>query len=384
VGLGPFLLESYTPDQNVTMVRNPYFFGYDQNGTQLPYIDKWVVLIVESQDVSLLKFRNGEIDALAIRPSDVPILVPEAAANDFEVKIGSGVAGTLWISFNEDYGLGEGDPAKDQMRGLFRDIRFRKAVAHAMDKQSIISNLYNGLAAPQWSPVSVGTPWYGGRDYYGGPVTENNAVSYEYSLDIAAGLLDDIGVVDNDGDGIREFADGQPVEFLLETNAGNTLREGFCLILADDLEKIGVKANFQPIDFNTLVTRLLGGTLYEAAVVGLTGTTDPHGGSNVARTTGGLHFWHYSAPDDPYAYELRIDELFDLGMGTFDLDEAFGYYLEYQILDATDSLGMIYSVNQQFTYAIYNHIGNQEVADVASTPTGFPGRTREFIFFENL
>ena len=384
VGLGPFIPESYTPDQNVTMVRNPYYFGYDQNGVQLPYIDKYVHLIVESQDVSLLKFRNGEIDALGIRPSDVPILVPEAAANGFEVKIGSGVAGTLWVSFNEDFGLGEGDAAKDQMRGLFRDVRFRKAVSHAIDKQTIINNLYNGLAAPQWSPVSVGTPWYGGRDEYGGAVTENNAVSYEYDLGIAAGLLDDIGIMDTDGDGYREFADGQIVEFLLETNAGNTLREGFCLILADDLESIGVKVVFQPLDFNTLVTRLLGGTLYEAAVLGLTGTTDPHGGSNVSRTTGGLHFWHYSAPDDPYTYELRIDELFDLGMGTFDLNEAFDYYLEFQILDASEGLGLLYSVNQQFTYAIYDYIGNQNVADVASTPTGFPGRTREIIFFENL
>jgi peptide/nickel transport system substrate-binding protein len=382
VGLGPFLIESYTPDQNVTMKRNPYYYAYDQDGTQLPYVDKYVILTVESQDVSLLKFRNGEIDALGIRPSDVPILVPEAAANDFEVKIGSGVYGTLWVSFNQDFGLDEGDAAKDNIRGMFRDVRFRQAVHYAMDKQSIINNLYNGLAAPQWSPVSVPSPFYGGRSAYGAGIDDAAAVNYEYDLAKAAGLLDDMGLIDNDGDGIREFADGQPVEFLLETNAGNTLREGFCLILADDLEKIGVKANFQPVDFNTLVTRLLSGTLYEACVVGLTGGNEPNGGANVYRTTGGLHFWHYSAPDDPYAYELRIDELFDLGLGTFDLDEAFGYYQEYQVLFATDDIGMNFSVNQQFTYAIYNRVGNQEIADVTATPTGSNGLAWDLVFFE--
>jgi len=381
-GLGPFVVESYAPDQNVTMVRNPYYYAYDQNGTQLPYVDKYIILTVESQDVSLLKFRNGEIDALGIRPSDVPILVPEAALNDFEVKIGSGVYGTLWVSFNEDFGLGEGDPVKDQLRGLFRDIRFRKAVSHAMDKQSIINNLYNGLAAPQWATVSVPSPFYGGRDVYGGPITESSAVNYEYDLTAAAGLLDEIGIVDLDGDGYRDFADGTTVEFLLETNAGNTLREGFCLILAADLDDIGLKVNFQPVDFNTLVTRLLGGTLYEACVLGLTGGNDPNGGANVQRTTGGLHFWHYSAADEPYEYERRIDELYDLGLLTFDNDEAFGYYQESQILYATDSLGMLFSVNQQFTYAIYNYVGNQEIADVTATPSGNNGLAWDLVFLE--
>jgi peptide/nickel transport system substrate-binding protein len=230
--------------------------------------------------------------------------------------------------------------------------------------------------------VSVPSPFYGGRSAYGAGIDDAAAVNYEYDLAKAAGLLDDMGLIDNDGDGIREFADGQPVEFLLETNAGNTLREGFCLILADDLEKIGVKANFQPVDFNTLVTRLLSGTLYEACVVGLTGGNEPNGGANVYRTTGGLHFWHYSAPDDPYAYELRIDELFDLGLGTFDLDEAFGYYQEYQVLFATDDIGMNFSVNQQFTYAIYNRVGNQEIADVTATPTGSNGLAWDLVFFE--
>jgi len=383
-GLGPFMVESYTPDQNVTMVRNPYYYAYDQEGVQLPYVDKYVILTVESQDVSLLKFRNGEIDALGIRPSDVPILVPEAAANDFQVKIGSGVYGTLWVSFNQDFGLDEGDAAKDQMRELFRDIRFRQAVSHAMDKQSIINNLYNGLAAPQWAFQSTPSPFYAGRDVYGGPVTENAAVNYEYDLAKAAGLLDDIGIVDLDGDGYRDFADGTTVEFLLETNAGNTLREGFCLILADDLEEIGLKVNFQPVDFNTLVTRLLGGPLYEACVLGLTGGNEPNGGANVQRTTGGLHFWHYSAPDDPYDYELRMDELFDLGLGTFDNNVAFNYYQEAQILFATDDLGMNFSVNQQFTYAIYNYVGNKEVADVTATPSGNNGLDWDLVWLKNL
>jgi peptide/nickel transport system substrate-binding protein len=363
VGLGPFLIESYIPDQNVTMKRNPYYYAYDQNGTQLPYVDKYIILTVESQDVALLKFRNGEIDSLGIRPKDVPVLVPEAAVGQFEVRIGGPGYGTTWISFNQDYGLNEGDPTKDRLRGLFRDVRFRRAVAHAMDRESIIQSLYYGLADPQWSPVSVPSPFYAGRDCYGCPITERVAVIYEYDPTKASRLLDEIGIVDLDGDGYRDFEDGTTVEFLLETNAGNSLREGFCLILAHDLDALGLRVIYQPTDFNTLVTRLLGGSLYQAAVVGLAGGNDPNGGAGVYRTTGGLHFWHYSAPDEPYAYELRIDELFDLGVATLDSDEAFEYYREFQILYATTDLGLLFSANEQILSAIYTYVGNRQLAD---------------------
>jgi peptide/nickel transport system substrate-binding protein len=382
VGLGPFIVESYTPDQQIVMKRNPYYYYYDQNGTQLPYFDKYVTLIVASQDVELLKFRNGETYAWACRPSDVPLLKSEAAAKGFDVLIGAGVFGTLWISFNEDYGLGEGDSVKDQLRGLFRDVRFRKAVSHAMDKESIINNIYNGLAKPQWSFVSVNSPFYGGRDYYGGPVTEKNAVTYEYDLSKARALLDEIGIRDTNGDGWREFPDGSIVEFELNTNAGNTTREAFCLIMAEDLKKIGIKANTNFIDFNTLVTRLLGGTLYEAVVLGLTGGVEPHGGSNVQPSCGGLHFWHYSGCEEAYDSEVRMNELFDLGAGTLDNDEAFGYYLEAQKLDAEETLGMLYSVNQAFPFVAYDFVGNYGYANPYAHPLTYRGLGWDIIYMK--
>ena len=385
VGMGPWIVESWAPDLNVTFKRNPYYYVFDANGTQLPYADKYVVVTVASQDVSLLKFRNGELDALAIRPSDVPLLKREEATKDLAVGIGGGVFGTLWVSFNEDYGLDEGDAVKDQFRALFRDVRFRKACAHAMDKVSIINNLYNGLASPQWSFASTPGPFYAGRDAYGGPVTETNAVVYEYDLAKAAALLDEIGILDTNGDGIREFADGTPVEFELNTNAGNTLREGFCLILQEDWTSIGLGVNFQPVDFNTLVTRLLSGPLYQAVVLGLTGGLEPHGGSNVQPSGGGLHFWHYSGADDPYDYEVRMDELFNLGAGTFDNDEAFDYYVEAQVLDATSMLGMLYSVNQRSTYTYYNYLGNAQFQALQiGSPQAQNGIGWDIVYLKNL
>jgi len=374
-GMGAFMVQSYTPDQNIVMVRNPYYYHYDENGTQLPYVDKYVILIVASQDVGLLKFRNGEIDAWAIRPSDVPIVKSEEAIKDFTVVLGEGGYGTLWISFNQDV-------EDANLKTLFRDLRFRKAMAYAMDKQSIINNLYNGLAVPQWAQTSMPSPFYPGRDTYGGPITEKDAVTYEYDLGKAAALLDEIGIKDTNGDGVREFADGSPVEFELNTNAGNTLREGFCLIMQEDLAKIGIKADFNPIDFNTLVNKLFGSSC-EAVVLGLTGSDEPNNGANVYKSDGGLHFWHYSAANgDIYEVEKQIDDLFNQAVSTYDNDKAFDLYKQFNILFATQDLGMINSVNQQFTYAIYNDVGNKNIASVIATPSGANGLAWDLVFLK--
>jgi peptide/nickel transport system substrate-binding protein len=379
VGMGPFMVESYAPDQHVTLARNPYYYHYDAEGTQLPYFDKYVVLTVASQDVSLLKFRNGELDALGIRATDVPILKREEAVKNITVLVDPDVAnyGTSWISINQDIGLAEG--THDNMRTLFRKRDFRAAMSHLVDKQAMIDTLYNGLAVPQWSPVSYLSPFYAGRDYYGGPVTETDAVVFEYSLEKAGELLDGIGIIDRDGDGWRDYEDGTRVEIELNTNAGNTVREGVCLIVADRASKIGLKLNFIPVNFNTLVNKLFAMT-GEMIVLGLTGGNEPNSGANVYNSCGGLHCWRYSACDEPNEIEKKIDALLDAAVATLDNDEAFEIYKEYQIMLADDDLGLVYTVNSAFTYAYSNTLGNANIASPSATPSGSNGLTMDLAF----
>jgi peptide/nickel transport system substrate-binding protein len=379
VGMGPFMVESYAPDQYVSLVRNPYYYHYDANGTQLPYFDKYVVLTVASQDVSLLKFRNGELDALGIRATDVPILKREEAVKNITVLVDPDVAnyGTSWIGINQDIGLAEG--THENMRTLYRTRDFRAAMAHLVDKQAMIDTLFNGLAVPQWSPVSYLSPFYAGRDYYGGPVTETDAVVFEYSLEKAGDLLDGIGIIDRDGDGWRDYEDGTRVEIEMNTNAGNTVREGVCLIVADRASKIGLKLNFIPVDFNTLVNKLFAST-GEMIVLGLTGGNEPNSGANVYSSGGGLHFWHYDAADNPTETEKRIDALLDAAVATLDNDEAFEIYKEYQITLADDDLGLVYTINSAFTYAYSNTLGNANISSPSATPSGSNGLTMDLVF----
>ena len=379
--LGPFRVAEYVMDQRVVLERNPHYYHMDPNGIRLPYVDSVIVHIVENQDVSMLKFVNGELDVYATRAEDIPTLNEVAAEKAMTVVVNPDlpVYGTSWIGINQDIGLAEG--THEQLRALFRDIRFRKAVAHSIDKETIIANVYNDLAVPQWSPVSVLSPFYAGRDVYGGPITERDAVIYEYAPETAAALLDEIGIVDQDGDGWRDFANGAKIEFELNTNP-NTIREGIGLIVTDDLRALGLDVTFQPIDFNTLVTRLNSST-GQMILLGLSGGSEPNSGANVYSSSGGLHFWRYSAQTDPTEVELRIDELLAAGVSTYDDDEAFAVYKEYQTLLTESDLGLIYTVNPAFTYAYYNRIGNGQIANPIATPSGGSPRAVELVFFKS-
>jgi len=380
VGNGPYIVTDYQPNVSVTMTRNPYYYGYDSAGTQLPYYDNYVCQIVTNQDVSMLKFRNGEIDVYGLRPEDIPILLPEGAQKGFSVKITDEPGyGTTWFLINQDIGLAEGTDT--EKRDLYRNVQFREAMAYCIDKQTMITNVFNGLAGPQWSPVSVPSPFYAGRDYYGGPITESNAVIFEYDPAKAAGILDSLGVVDQDGDGWRDLPSGAPLTMELNTN-DNTVRVASCLILQDDWRSIGLNATFQVVDFNTLVDRLFGAS-GDLIYLGLTGGDEPNSGSNVYNSCGALHAYRYSACDEPDEVDQRIDELLSLGAGTFDLDEAFDYYTEYQQLLA-HQLGYVYTVVQTFQYAYYNYVGNANFSSTISTPAGNNGLLTELCFDKRL
>lgn len=391
VGLGPYRFVRYDVDQQVVLERNPYYWKVDPNGVQLPYFDQFVFLIVPDQNTLFLKFKAGETDAFAPRPTDWPLLMQGVkdlekdcreltdkticfdSTNSRKLLKDGPLFGETYLAFNQDVEkVAPEKPFYKALQAVFRSVQFRRAMAHAIDKESIIENIYNGLALPQWSPVSMPSPYYDKSESF---------TKYEYDLDKAAQLLDEIGLKDIDGDGTRNITDeflknfanpedrpddltpfgpekDRELEFTLVTNSGNQIREKIVSLLVDDFAKIGVKANARPMDFNALINQLTTST-FEAMVLGLTGGTEPNNGSNVWKTNGRLHFWRYSSKENPPAWEKRVDELFDLGATTFDEDEVKRIYAEFQKI-VSENLPYIYLVNQQFLYASKADLGNNE------------------------
>lgn len=391
VGLGPYRFVRYDVDQQVVLERNPYYWKVDPNGVQLPYFDQFVFLIVPDQNTLFLKFQAGEIDVFGPRPTDWPLLMegvkdlqndcrelPDKticidSTNKRKLLRDGPLFGETYLAFNQDVEkVAPEKPFYKALQAVFRHVQFRKAIAHAIDKTTMIENIFNGLALPQWSPVSMPSPYYDKSESF---------TKYEYDLKKAAQLLDEIGLKDTDGDGTRNITDeflknfanredrpndltpfgpekDRELEFTLVTNSGNQIREKIVSLLVDDFAKIGVKANARAVDFNALVNQLTTST-FEAMVLGLTGSPEPNNGSNVWKTNGRLHFWRYSSKENPPAWEKRVDELFDLGATTFDEDEVKRIYKEFQQL-VSENLPYIYLVNQQFLYASKADLGNNE------------------------
>jgi len=141
------------------------------------------------------------------------------------------------------------------------------------------------------------------------------------------------------------------VEFTMVTNTGNDQRELIGNILKDDLAKIGIRMNFNPIEFNTLIVKIDNEYDFECCLLGLTsGDTDPSSGMSVWLSSGRMHQWYPNQPEPATEWEARIDELMQLQMSTLDRDERKKYYDEVQYI-ISDMCPYIYLVAPQVVVA---------------------------------
>ena len=372
VGTGPYVLESFLPDQAVVLRRNPYYYVVDQRGVQLPYYDRRILRIESSSDLSILQFLNGELDAFEPLPGDLPLLVGRAATRGYTVLVDrtSPVYGSSWLCFNQDIGLADGTDA--EKRALYCDLAFRQAFAHLVDKQGMIDALFHGLALPQWSPVSMGSPYYAGREEFAGPTTEAGAVTFPYDPVLAAQVLDGLGLVDRDGDGWRDLADGRRATFTLATVAGEMDYEGECLILAESARSVGLDVRYEAQDANLLLAGLFTGS-FDMVLLGFNGGADPNMLSSAYTPCGRMHFWSRVGCAEPTEADVAIAELFKAGVSTLDVGEAFDAYREMQ-REAAWQANLIYTVYPVFRFVYYNHVGNAGMAN----PNGHPSAENGF------
>ena len=116
-----------------------------------------------------------------------------------------------------------------------KDLKVREALAHAVDKEQIISTLLFGLGKPIESMVQPDKKYY-----------NKNLKKFNYDLSLASKLLDEAGWKDSDGDGICDkMVNGKKVQLELnfKYNAGNDTRKNIGLIYKENLKKIGVELN---------------------------------------------------------------------------------------------------------------------------------------------
>ncbi len=335
---GPYIIDCYEPGQFVELKANKYYY---KKG--LPKIKRLRMRIIQSDDVALLKFLEGEIDIISIRPCDFYFVKSRAGKRDFSIiELGAGT-GSTFITFNQNPSA----RIDKYKRDWFSDLRFRKAVAYAIDRKGIIDTVFCGLGLPQYGPMSEAEGFFFFSDVQ----------KYPYSIERAISLLEEMGFSDSNKDGILEDNQGRQLEFTLITNSNSQERVRVGSIIATDLKKIGMMVHFAPIDFNNLVSRLTGSYDWEAVLIGLTGGEEPHFGANVWLSNGPLHLWNPLQSGPASAYEKEIDEIFSKAVRELDRDKRKLLYDKWQRI-VSENLPVIYTVLPMQIYGINNRVKN--------------------------
>lgn len=230
-------VETPPPSDTVVMVRNPYYYGVDAEGNQLPYIDRIEHRLFQDQESLNLMIIQGEIDLQNRHISAADFTLLKENEGRGEYAIDTWIEAKTWTLFPN---LAVAD---DELRALFNDKRFREALNVSVDREAINDLAFSGLAeARQASPIS-GSPFY------------NEALETlwtDYDPDRADELLDEIGLTERDDDGYRLRKDGDRLSIVIESR-WDTQSETLELVRSF-WQDVGIEAIIRVLD-RTLVTQ---------------------------------------------------------------------------------------------------------------------------------
>jgi len=256
------------------------------------------------------------------------------------------------MAFNLNQGSRDGQPLVTPYKSKwFNNIKFRQAIAYAINRERMINNIYRGLGKPQNSPISVQSPFY-----------DETIKGYDYQPELAKKMLLQEGFKYDDNGNLLD-AENNQVRFTLLTNAGNKIRESLGSQIKQDLSLIGITVDFTPIAFNVLVDKLSNSLDWEAHIIGFTGGNEPNGAANLWFPDGNLHLFNQKPQQgrNPIEgrivkdWEKQIGELYIQGARELDIEKRKKIYAQTQQL-AVENLPLIYLVNPLSLGAVRNRI----------------------------
>ncbi|MFN8561747.1 MAG: ABC transporter substrate-binding protein [Anaerolineae bacterium] len=225
-------ITQYEPGTTLMVAeRNPYYWAVDPDGNQLPYIDKIYFHFVEDVNGVNAMGVAGDLSmqARAIDLAQYPVYQDNAEAGNYHMLLwpqAQASAMSLW--FNQSF-------ADDNYRNLFQDIRFRRAMSVAIDREQINQVAFLGQGFAQTITVVPDSPYYD-------PEIAN--VDGDYNPEQAVALLDEIGLPKG-SDGYYTFADGTPIVLEIETSLTATGSADSLELISQAWNDVGIKNEVQ-------------------------------------------------------------------------------------------------------------------------------------------
>lgn len=365
---GPFKLANYIPSQRIILEKNPFYWRNDSAGNSLPYIDKLIIQIIPSTDNQLIRFRSGELDSIGVDPEAFQLLKREEERGKYKIY-NRGALGYRFVGFNLNQAKNsEGKPLLNPIKSRwFNNLAFRQAVAYAINRQQINNTIYRGLGEIKHSPLGVQS------SYYLSP--EAGLKVYKYNPEKSKKILLDSGFQYNDANELLD-ENGNRVEFTILVKSEEKLRIDTAVKIQGDLSHIGIKANLQILNFNSVLKKLLYSRDWECYVgaFGVPGADiEPNLLSLFWLSNGSFHQFNLgSKPGEPKIknwqvsdWEKEIDRLFTAAYQTIDENKRREIYGEFQQIVA-EQLPIFFLVNPLAIQAVRNHIDNFKSSAIGS------------------
>ena len=366
VGSGPYIIQEYRPSERIIYKPNPYYWKKGK-----PNIEQFVMQIVESPDTALLRFRSGDLDMYRLRGEDYQLLKRFEQRDRYKIYNAGPSTGQAFIMFNLNKGKNPKtnesfvDPIKSRW---FNDVNFRRAVAYAVNREAIITNLSRGLAQSQDSPISIPSPYY--------LAPEKGLKTYDYQPEKSKEILLQAGYKYDDQQQLLD-TQGNQVRFTLLSPTGGRVAVG--AQIKNDLEKIGMKIDFTPVDFRIISDKLDNSKQWDATILGFTGGAEPNSAINLWATDGDSHLFNKGpvGEEQPFIgrevadWEKKIHNLMIQGAQELDETKRKAIYAEYQQL-VQEQLPLIHLTIPLYLVAVRDRVDNTQVSALAGS-TGVTG-----------
>jgi len=235
-GTGPFKIESYTPLNNLVLVK---FDKYWQKG--LPHLDKITITFFSNFDSLILSLTSDNIDG-AFLTGDMAAKLDHRQFDVFNNRS----AGVNLIALNN-------------AEKPLDDVRVRRAINYGINVKEIIDTAFFGSGIPSSSPVIPGLPVYydGSLSYY------DDSVFYPYNPDLARELLSEAG-----------FNDSNRLSLEITVPSNYTMHVNTAQVVVQQLLNIGINATIKLVDFeSTWLKEVYRNRNYQATIISLDSTT---------------------------------------------------------------------------------------------------------------
>ncbi|MCB0111837.1 MAG: hypothetical protein KDE53_38195, partial [Caldilineaceae bacterium] len=216
------------------MERNPYFFGVDSTGQQLPYVDRveHEYVVYDRQIEQFVTSGSVDFQARHIAAGKLAFYQQYAAAGDYRV-VTAVSAGHLALQLNLT-------TADLQLQKFFQERTVRIALSKASDRITINEQIYGGIATPrQYSPLPKSPQFH----------TALSNAHLDYDAAQANALLDQANYATKDAQGFRLWPDGERIHFTIEGTAEVTSPEILALQqVIQSFAAVGISAAYQQVD----------------------------------------------------------------------------------------------------------------------------------------